>query len=404
MLAVIIYARCVTNVPAGRRERELAPRRDGRLRPQDSRPSGRRAPDDVRTEFDSGHTTGQVLLLAPSQGLGGGIERYLETIEWAFHLRRIGSRRINLERPGYLGHLKMFLDGRKALKDIGEPARIIVGHRALLPVATLLARQAVVRGVSIVCHGSEVWGSRWRPRRIAERWLMRRSDVRVIAVSSFTAGSLAGDCMATVLAPGLSQDWFDVLVGAARDRRDSAPRAKLVTVFRLASWREKGLPELMSAIEALRDDSIRLTVCGSGEPPADLLKFVSDRQWCVLRHNMSDHELARELASADLFVLATRTRSGRRASGEGFGMVIMEAQVAGIPVVVPAYGGVADAYIDGVTGIAPSEETTAALSRTLAEMLADRRRLAWMAERAGEWARLTFAPERYADVACRRLL
>jgi phosphatidyl-myo-inositol dimannoside synthase len=298
----------------------------------------------------------------------------------------------------------MLLDGRAALKDISEPTRIVVGHRALMPVAALLARDALVSGISIICHGSEVWDSRWRPRRMAERWLMRRPGVRVVAVSSFTAGRLAGDCLATVLAPGLSQDWFDVLAGAAKQPHDSTARARLVTVFRLASWREKGLPELVNAIEALGDEDIRLTVCGSGGPPADLLDFVSGLRWCVIRHDVSDQELARELASADLFVLATRTRSGRHASGEGFGMVIMEAQVAGLPVVVPAYGGAAGAYIDGVTGFAPSEETIVALSRTLAEMLVDRPRLAWMAERATEWARLTFAPERYANAACQRLL
>jgi phosphatidylinositol alpha-1,6-mannosyltransferase len=353
---------------------------------------------------DSGDTSGQVLLLAPSHGLGGGIERYLETIEFVFNARQIKSRRINLERPGYMGHLKMLLDSRAALADIAEPVRIVVGHRALLPVATLLARRDIVRGVSIVCHGSEVWDSRWRPRRIVERWLMHRPDVRVVAVSSFTAGSLASECRATVLAPGLSREWFDVLVGAAQARGAATPRAELVTVFRLANWREKGLPELVSAIEALAGDEIRLTVCGSGEPPPDLVRFISGRRWCVLRHNVPDQELARELAAADLFVLATRTRSGRHASGEGFGMVIMEAQVAGIPVVAPAFGGSSDAYLDGITGIAPSEQTTVALSRTIAGMLADRSRLAWMAERSGEWARLSFAPERYADMACRRLL
>jgi phosphatidyl-myo-inositol dimannoside synthase len=359
---------------------------------------------DCKKEFASRGSTGQALLLAPSHGLGGGIERYLETLEWAFASSGIKSRRIDLERPGPRAHLRMLMDGRAALKKVAEPTRIVVGHRALLPVATLLAGMAIVRGITVVCHGSEAWDSRWRPRRIAERRLMRRPRVRVVAVSSFTAGSLASDCLATVLSPGLSPEWFEVLVGAARGHAGVGSGAKLMTVFRLASWREKGLPELILAIEDLGRTDIRLTICGNGEPPADLLQFIAGRRWCVLRHDVNDQELAGELASADLFVLATRTKWGRGASGEGFGIVLVEAQLAGVPVVVPAHGGGCDAYIDGVTGVAPTEETTAALSRTLAELLADRPRLAWMGERAHEWARQTFAPERYASLACRRLL
>lgn len=361
--------------------------------------------DDCRTDLAGWDTTGQVLILAPSHGLGGGIERYLETVESAFGSRGVVSRRIDLEQPGLRGHLKMLRAGRAMLSKTADPTRVVVGHRALLPVATLLTRQAGVRGISLVCHGSEVWTSRWQLRRIVERWLMAHTPgVRVVAVSSFTAGSLAGDCRATVLSPGLSAKWFDALVDAAQARRDTTPGVKLVTAFRLASWREKGLAQLVSAIEALNRADILLTVCGNGEAPADLCRFLASRQWCVLRPGVSDRELAAELAAADLFALATRTRSGRGASGEGFGMVLIEAQVAGTPVVVPAYGGSSDAYIAGVTGIAPTEESVVALSGSLREMLADRHRLAWMGERASEWARETFAPERYADLACRRLL
>ena len=85
-------------------------------------------------------------------------------------------------------------------------------------------------------------------------------------------------------------------------------------------------------------------------------------------------------------------------------MVLMEAQVAGVPVVAPAHGGSASAFVEGVTGTAPSEDTVTGLSERLREILADRKRLAWMADRAVDWARLTFDPDHYAELACRRLL
>jgi phosphatidylinositol alpha-1,6-mannosyltransferase len=348
---------------------------------------------------------GRVLLLAPSRGLGGGIERYLETLEWAIAAQGIGCDRVDLGQTRTRAHLRMLAASRRLLRTSEEPTRLVVGHRALLPVAALLASEFAVSGISVLCHGSEVWDARLRPRRRVERGLMRRPPVRVVAVSSFTAGTLAADCQATILPPGLCREWFETLVGAAATAvRDPTGGTRLVTAFRLAGWREKGLPQLTEAVAALGRDDIHLTICGSGDPPPDLLRHVADRSWCTLLAGVTDCELAHQFATADLFVLATRTRFGRRASGEGFGLVLLEAQVAGTPVIVPAHGGSFDAYVEGVTGAAPPNETTEALTRVLGEILQDPARLALMGKRASEWARESFAPDRYARLVARRLL
>ena len=127
-----------------------------------------------------------------------------------------------------------------------------------------------------------------------------------------------------------------------------------------------------------------------------MCELVTARPWCTLAAQMSDLELAQQFAAADLFVLATRTRMGRRACGEGFGLVLIEAQVAGTPVIVPAHGGSSDAYAEGVTGLAPVDETPEALATVLRQVLDDRAKLAAMGKSAAEWARKAFAPECYA--------
>ena len=232
---------------------------------------------------------------------------------------------------------------------------------------------------------------------------MRRRDVHVVAISSYTAGAIGVDCHATILPPALSQKWFDTLVAAASSAH-RAPGFQLATAFRLAAWREKGLPQLIDAVAAIGRDDIHLTICGSGDPPPDLLRLLKDHSWCTLQEGLTDGELAQQLAAADLFVLATRTSLGRRTSGEGFGLVLLEAQVAGTAVVAPAHGGSSDAYVEGVTGIAPTDETAEALARVLDELLGNPDRLAWMGKRAADWARESFAPERYPQLVTRRLL
>jgi glycosyltransferase involved in cell wall biosynthesis len=178
----------------------------------------------------------------------------------------------------------------------------------------------------------------------------------------------------------------------------------LATAFRLAQWRAKGLPQLVEAVTALGRPDVCLTVCGAGNPPVDLLRLVGEHSWCVLRPGLCDDELAHELAAADLFVLATQTRSGHGAVGEGFGLVLLEAQATGTPVIAPAYGGSREAYVEGVTGVAPVDESAEALARTLHDLLKDPARLALMGGHAAQWARQAFAPEYYAQLAVRRLL
>jgi glycosyltransferase involved in cell wall biosynthesis len=124
----------------------------------------------------------------------------------------------------------------------------------------------------------------------------------------------------------------------------------------------------------------------------------------VLRPGLHDAGLAHELADADLFILATRTRCGRRPSGEGFGLVLLEAQVAGTPVIGPAFGGSHDAFIDRVTGLAPIDETAGALIAVLGDLLEDRAQLGRMGKHAAEWAKSYFLPQQYAARAVARLL
>ena len=348
--------------------------------------------------------TGRVLLLSPSRGLGGGIERYVETLESAFATEDVECQRLDLSGPGAWAHARLLARGRALLRAAQEPARLVVAHRALLPVAALLARDSAVCGVSVLCHGSEMWDSRWRPRRYLERRLMRGAGVRVVAVSNFTAGALMRDCLATVLPPALSPQWFDTLAAAAAGGPGRGPGIRLATAFRLAEWRDKGLPQLLAAVTALGRPDVCLIICGSGDPPAGLLRLVSEHPWCTVRPGLGDEDLARELAAADLFVLATQTRNGRHGVGEGFGLVLLEAQAAGTPVIAPAHGGSREAYVEGVTGVAPPDESAGALTRTLHDLLKDPARLARMGRHAAQWTRLAFAPERCAQLAVMRLL
>src|ERR1700684_3154173 len=99
---------------------------------------------------------GQVLLLSPSRGLGGGIERYVQGIQSAFDDAGVASRQLALARSGPAGHRALLAEASATLAGAATPTRVIVAHRALLPVATVLARIRAVSGISVVCYGSDV--------------------------------------------------------------------------------------------------------------------------------------------------------------------------------------------------------------------------------------------------------
>ena len=350
--------------------------------------------------------TESVLLLAPSAGLGGGIERYLSTVEGAFQQYGVAYRRLDLVGPGRPGGLRgklAFLrETLRAVRTSPGPVRLVVAHNHLLPVVGLVARMRNFAGATTILYGCEIWSGR-RPRG----WrTMRRADVRLVTISNFSAGALAGACQANVniLHPGISPEWYATLVNAGKRARPVTDELRLVTAFRLEDWRDKGLDTLLEAVRRLDDDRIRLTVCGSGAVPPELTQAVAGLPWCRIEANLTDAGLAERLADADLCVLATRTRYGDDAYGEGFGLVLVEAQLAGTPVVAPAYGGSGDTFQPGLTGLAPADESPGALAATLTSLLHNPQRRTELGHTAAAWSRARFQPGRYPPVVAQALL
>ena len=350
----------------------------------------------------------QVLILTPSAGLGGGIERYAETIEWALSSNEIDSHRIDLHKAArqarLSAHAQMYAACAKFLQRTPGWTHLVLIHRALLPVAVLLAKRYRICGVSVVCHGNDVWSAKSHFRRRVENKLLKMRNVRLVANSQFTAGAMATLGEATILPPGLSRDWFHTLVEASKNSRPHDTTINIVTAFSLARWREKGLRELLIAVASMERADINVTVCGAGNPPRELLQLVQEHRRCFLRIDLPPSELARQFAAADIFVLATQAGTGENRFFESFGLVLVEAQLAGTPVVAPAYGGSRDAIIAGRTGVIPADQSPEALAKALEELLKNPQKIREMGKLAGEWASELFSPEQYASHAVDALL
>ena len=258
---------------------------------------------------------------------------------------------------------------------------------ALLPALRPSAQLA------IVCHGKEVmplaaWSLRARAEQLARAAVLRRAD-RVVAVSRFTAEhAIAAGARAErvqVINPGVDAAPFAAAAARPSGRSNGL---RLLTVARLVE--RKGIDTVLRALPeiARRHPTLRYAIAGEGPDRARLEALaaqlgVGERvDWLGY---VSQEALAPLYASADLFALPSRSIP-EQGDIEGFGLVLLEAQAAGTPVIAARSGGMPDAVHDGVTGVLIAPDDSAALARVASELLADPARRARMSEAARTFA------------------
>lgn len=349
--------------------------------------------------------TSSALVLLPSLGLGGGVEALAGTIVDAMRTLGVEVEELALlsaENPHLSTWAKIgfsFRALRRSRRQSGDLARIVVMHPSLAVIALLtdlMRRGRQPRPAIFFYDIADI--------RLTPRWLLavvRRRGLPIVTISSFSAGALAatGAGRASVLAPTLSTTSYAAFAGVQRTRAGEDLRdPEILTVCRLEQWEGKGIPVLVEAVETLRSShpAATLVVAGRGPAPAELVALADSRPWVRIVESPSLTELVQLYRAASIFVLATRTRSSRGMypTGEGFGLVLAEAQLAGLPVVAPASGGSADAIVEGVTGLRPTDESPAALAAALLALVDDPVAYTTMSQNAATWAAQAFCPER----------
>ena len=191
-----------------------------------------------------------------------------------------------------------------------------------------------------------------------------------------------------LLHPGVDTTYF---VPAPRD---SAVRAQLgwgerpvlLTAGRLQ--RRKGQDTMIRALKHIRQTvpDVLYAIIGGGEDLEYLQQLAASEgqtDHVLFMGKVSDEALRQAYQQADVFVLANRQIG---TDIEGFGMVLLEAQASGTPVVAGDSGGTAETLSPGVTGYVVPCETSEPVAKVLAELLADPARRATMGEAARTWA------------------
>ncbi len=322
------------------------------------------------------HLVDTTMLFAPRSG---GVKRYLMA-KRAWLAERRPDLRHSLVVPGRATRASVdgmvsisaplipFGDGYRIPASLRKWTRILAHLRpnlieagdAYVPGhAALDAASAVGAATVGFCHSdpaalAALHFGEWAAAPAQKRWakFYSRFDM-VVAPSQYIANRLAESGVPRVAVQPLGVD-IDIFHPSRADREmvradlGLSPKTRLL-VFAGRPAREKNLETLVEAVEKLGGD-YRLLLIAAGanlkpHPQTICLDYVRDSK-----------QLARLIASCDAFVHAN--------DSEPFGLIVLEAMAAGLPVVGPSTGGISE-LIDNEVGQKATDATPAGMAEAI---------------------------------------
>lgn len=252
----------------------------------------------------------------------------------------------------------------------------------------------------VILHGSELKKLSSNPVR---KWLLGKLLQRVdrVGVVSGPVRSLALDAF-----PGLEHK-LEIVPGAVRACMRNLPmpdwgsrRHEILQVGRLHP--RKGQLELVEAIGqlpgALREQFL-LKLVGPHTNPAYASRVRQSATRLSVRIDMpgelDESRLLDAYSRARLLVMPSRNF---KSSVEGLGLVLLEAQYLGCPVVACDAGGIRDALIPERTGLLVPPQDTGQLARAIQHLLQDDRLAAEMGIQGRQFVNQSFSWSRNARV------
>ncbi len=275
--------------------------------------------------------------------------------------------------------------------------RIVQSSQFLTNMHSVVA--ARLAGVPVTIteeHGLYFW-KRWYHRLIDRSIVARASAVVACseAVKQFARGVLRVPPERIHVVPNCAS-WEHVTTEAV-DRAEvlrswAAEPPDFVVGIVATLRREKGHPDLLEAWRRLNSakqipEKSLLLIVGGGPLEANLRREASDLPNVAFAG--SSGETARLLRAMDVFVLPS--------VNEGFGIAIVEAMHAGLPVIATRVGGIPEVIDHEKTGLLVPKNDPAALAEAIARLYRDGVLRRELGAAGREKARREFVPSRYVE-------
>jgi phosphatidylinositol alpha-1,6-mannosyltransferase len=228
--------------------------------------------------------------------------------------------------------------------------------------------------------------------------LVSRHAARITAISSFSADEIAALGIPreriTVLYPGVEPAPDEEAPDDVRRQLGLGDGPLLMTLARLVP--RKGQDTVIRAMPAIltRLPDARYLIVGTGPDEARLRQLAEE---CGVVHavvfagSVPHDRVSSYYVACDVVIHPNR----RMPDGdvEGFGIVFLEANVFGKPVIGGNSGGVPDAVVDGETGLLVEPDNVQAVADAAVRLLVDRDLARRLGEQGQERARTEFSWE-----------
>ena len=249
---------------------------------------------------------------------------------------------------------------------------ILVSHVLPIGTAAMISRWLGGPKYVLLLHGLDI--------RLANRSFWKRVLFKMIvffaghiivnseATRRLFAQATGSDRPVTVIHPAVADHSFSDRK-KARDVLGISPEEHIVlAVARLVE--RKGVDALIQSIQHLPPgDRIRVVIIGDGPESSKLHELARDSKHRIqFLSQTSDEHKWEWYAAANVFCLPVKDFSDDL---EGFGIVFLEAALAGLPVIAGKSGGVSEAVVDRETGILVNSNDTKEIGRALMMLLGD---------------------------------
>jgi len=305
---------------------------------------------------------------------------------WEVFDASVKTDTLRIERHAYPLPNWKYHQAPKVMPDLFRTLRMLrARHVSLLHAGDLFPQGVVCMWLKrmlkvpyiVYAHGEEITqtdNSRYA-YRIRDQ-IYRNADI-VIAANEFARQNLIRigikDTSIQKLTPGVDSERFAPQPPREDLMRDLQLSGKTVilSVGRLVP--HKGHSVILSALARLSGSTINYhyLIVGEGPNKASLMSLVADLQLSdkvTFVGKIPESDLADFYRLSDLFVLANREVKGEM---EGFGMVFLEANAAGKPVLGGRTGGTGEAIVENSTGILVNPEDVDGVAQSLELLLSN---------------------------------
>lgn len=261
----------------------------------------------------------------------------------------------------------------------GKIDYVLVGQ--ILPLGTAVCFWSFFKPLKygVFLHGMDFsYALKTGRKRWLTKLILNRAQ-RIIAANSYVAEK-AKDFdarLATkiiVVNPGIESGLPEFETGEVQAIKDKYQLENKTILFSLGRLvRRKGIDRTIKALTKIPEpllDNLLYFIAGTGPKEEYLKKMVPLRfvKKIIFLGELTEEEKWAWLSLCDIFIMPSRDIQG---DYEGFGIVYLEANLFGKPVIAGSSGGVRDAVRDGYNGLIVDSESVVAIREGIIKLASD---------------------------------